>query len=360
MRDLAAKEPWFGGAKHAWIAQIDVDEYVLPVDPWSDLGETLERYGRAREWSLVLQRPWFGGGHAEAEVACAAAPPTFRFMRYGTAASALASRLGKPVVSTRALPKDLAAAWGPHRVPGLTRPDIFADVAGDRGLVLPHLKPQSFAEFSAKFQWNGFARNKYDASQATYHALVAATTGATDARLLRAPRVCARPRPPRAARSARAAPRALCDDCRALRRRALPRGRVAATGPHARRGRRVARAASRSSARARPTWRSRSARAGARRRARRRATRRRQRERRRGYADDGAATCVASTAPDAAVDATRVPDARVPRRRVAWAHAAALRPGVSRRAHAAGAGEDAVRRRAELRSRPPRRWTAGR
>ena len=89
VRDLAAKEPWFGGAKHAWIAQIDVDEYVLPVDPWSDLGETLERYGRAREWSLVLQRPWFGGGHAEAEVACAAAPPTFRFMRYGTAASAL-------------------------------------------------------------------------------------------------------------------------------------------------------------------------------------------------------------------------------------------------------------------------------
>ena len=221
VRDLAAKEPWFGGAKHAWIAQIDVDEYVLPVDPWSDLGETLERYGRAREWSLVLQRPWFGGGHAEAEVACAAAPPTFRFMRYGTAASALASRLGKPVVSTRALPKDLAAAWGPHRVPGLTRPDIFADVAGDRGLVLPHLKPQSFAEFSAKFQWNGFARNKYDASRATYDALVAATTGATDARLLlRAPRVCARL--PAAARRAVDACglAALCDDCRALRRRA--------------------------------------------------------------------------------------------------------------------------------------------
>merc|ERR1711965_497602 len=30
VRDLAAKEPRFGGAKHAWIAQIDVDEYVLP------------------------------------------------------------------------------------------------------------------------------------------------------------------------------------------------------------------------------------------------------------------------------------------------------------------------------------------
>ena len=170
------------------------------MDPWSDLGETLERYGRKREWSLVLQRPWFGGGHALAEVACAAAPPTFRFARYGAAASARASRLGKPVVSTRALPKDLAAAWGPHRVPGLARPPIFADVArgarrlretrrlrgegeaflersrlgapgpdgrrpgaqvaGDRGLVLPHLKPQSFAEFSAKFEWNGFARNK--------------------------------------------------------------------------------------------------------------------------------------------------------------------------------------------------------
>ena len=91
----------------------------------------------------------------------------------------------------------------------------------DRGLVLPHLKPQSFAEFSAKFQWNGFARNKYDASRATYDALVAATTGATDARLLlRAPRVCARL--PAAARRAVDACglAALCDDCRALRRRA--------------------------------------------------------------------------------------------------------------------------------------------
>ena len=219
VRDLAAKERVRGASTRGSRRSASTSTCC----PWIRVGpgRTLERYG-GPQWSLVLQRPWFGGGHAEAEVACAAAPPTFRFMRYGTAASALASRLGKPVVSTRALPKDLAAAWGPHRVPGLTRPDIFADVAGDRGLVLPHLKPQSFAEFSAKFQWNGFARNKYDASRATYDALVAATTGATDARLLlRAPRVCARL--PAAARAVDGAASPRCAATACARRARCPR-----------------------------------------------------------------------------------------------------------------------------------------
>jgi len=215
-RDLgllgSPQKPWFAGTKHAWVVNADIDEYVMPLDPWQSLPGVLGLYEEQQKYYLLLQKAWFGGGHAE--VNCSAAPLFSRFTRYGTTDRKMEARnnsisagkrkpsgAGKPIFNTRVLPhlvleeggmSSQVQGPGPHRFSNLTQPLTLAAHEGPSGLIQLHFKGRSLEEFKGRMKWNKYQRYKYQSAvEQEWLNIKFQNTGATYAgMLLRFPRFC--------------------------------------------------------------------------------------------------------------------------------------------------------------------------
>lgn len=220
--------------RHVWIMLLDIDEYITPINPILTLPQVLMQYEQRGQYSLILQKVWFGSGSASHQ-SCITAPMVARFTHYGTSEMAKRykpSRLprmgknaldnltaagksvntlhvnwgsAKPVFSTRVMPKlkvDAAGAsqlHGTHCVTGLTvKKAAGADVSGPAGLVLSHYKPRSQEEFVGTMKWNDYLQHKFGSSAqtsalATFETMRLQTSGGTHAiHLDRMPTLCRR------------------------------------------------------------------------------------------------------------------------------------------------------------------------
>ena len=211
------KKPWFAGTQHAWVVNADMDEYVMPLDPWQSLPGVLGLYEEQQQYYIFLQKAWFGGGHAE--VNCSSAPLISRFTRYGTEArrreayrkgskwanlirgKKSASRAFKPIFNTRALPQlelekggmtSQVQGPGPHIFSNLVQPGKYAAHEVPSGLILLHFKGRSLGEWKERMQWNVYQKAKYKSAVVDeWLNLEFQNTGATHAAmLLRLPRMC--------------------------------------------------------------------------------------------------------------------------------------------------------------------------
>jgi len=179
----------------AWIFGLDMDEYVMPLDPWTNLPNLLAHYDATTSGNLFLQKVWFGAGPTPRFVHCKVGPLIARFTSHGPKTAA-----GKSTFSMRTLPKpDLdqnnvsyfKEVMGVHKFDGLTAPLEMAPFVGPHGLVLAHYKPQSYGEFVDRFKWNMFQQNKFDDAKATFITTKQFGSGMTFAGALhRIPQLC--------------------------------------------------------------------------------------------------------------------------------------------------------------------------